>query len=197
VRVHPYVAISREYGVDGAETGRRVADALGSECLDSELLTFVAQKYDVPKTVLELVDETTSNWLRDVLQHWLDSRVITQDEYVMRLGEVMLLAARHGPVVFVGRGAQFLLPRDRGLAVRLIAPLDQRIAATMSHDGLDRVAAEARVHHTDQGRADFVRHHFQRDVADPRLYDVIVNLENLSTVAAAQLIVEAHRRRFG
>ena len=42
--VHPYVAISREAGADGGEIGRVVAQRLGCECFDNELLTYVLDK---------------------------------------------------------------------------------------------------------------------------------------------------------
>lgn len=195
--VHPYVAISREAGAGGGEIGRLVAERLGCECLDNQLLTHMAERYGLPEGLLHLVDETTSTWLHETIRLWLDRRAITQDEYVTHLGQLILLAARQGTSVFVGRGAQFLLPRERGLAVRIIAPVERRLARTMERRHLDRDAATAYVHDTDQGRGLLVRRHFHEDIRDPRLYDVLVNLEYLDREAAADVIAAAFRRRFG
>jgi cytidylate kinase len=194
--IHPYVAISREAGAGGGEVGHAVAAQLGCECLDNELLTYVAKRYGLPEGLLRLVDETASTWLHETVRLWLDRRAITQDEYVMHVGQLMLLAARESTAVFVGRGAQFVLPRDRGLAVRLIAPVEQRIARTMERRKLARDDAAARVRETDAGRALLVRRQFRADIADPRLYDVVLNLEHLEHGAAADVIVTAFRRRF-
>jgi cytidylate kinase len=194
--VHPYVAISREAGAGGGEIGRLVAERLGCECLDNQLLTHMAERYGLPEGLLHLVDETISGWLYDTVRLWLDRRAITQDEYVMHLGQLLILAARQGSAVFVGRGAQFLLPRERGLAVRIVAPLERRIARAMERRKLGREAATAHVRDTDEGRMSFVRRHFHADVADPRVYDLVVNLEYLDREAAAEVVAATFRRRF-
>ena len=96
----------------------------------------------------------------------------------------------------MGRGAQVLLPRERGLAVRVIAPLEQRIARATERHGLDRKSAIARLRATDEGRVFLVRRHFHADVADVRLYDLVLNLERLDLEAAAAVIAAAFHRRF-
>jgi cytidylate kinase len=194
--VHPYVAISREAGAGGGDVGRLVAARLGYECLDNQLLTYMAEHYGLPEGLLDLVDERTSSWLHDIFRLWLDRRAVTHDQYVMNLGQVATLAARNASAVFVGRGIQFLLPRDRGLAVRVVAPLAQRLARTMERRTLGREEAARSVRETDEGRAFLIRRHFNADVADPHLYDLVVNLEHLDLEVAADLIADAFRRRF-
>jgi Cytidylate kinase-like family len=193
----PWVAISREAGAGGGELARYVASALGCECLDNELLTVMAERYRVPPGVLAFVDEKVSGWLRQILLLWLDGRVISQDEYVLRVGEIALLAARHAPTVFVGRGIQFLLPRERGLAVRVIAPREQRVERTMAARRIDRKAAELWVEEADAGRRHMIEHHFHVDPADPALYDLTLNLARLDLVTAAEIVAGAFQGRFG
>jgi cytidylate kinase len=194
--VHPYVAISREAGTGGGELGQEVAARLGCPCLHNQLLTSLAEQYCLPPDVLRLVDERASGALYETFRLWVDPRVITVDEYLTRLGQLAALAAHEGSAVFVGRGVQFLLPRARGLAVRVVAPLEQRIRRIMEQRTLDRGAAAEYVREADEGRASLVRQHFHQDVANPLLYDLVVNLEHLGRAAAADLIALAFRRRF-
>jgi cytidylate kinase len=194
--VHPYVAISRETGAGGAEIGHLLAERLACECLDNQILGYMADRYGLPEGLLHLVDETMSGWLRETLRFWLDRRAITQDEYVMHLGQLLVLAARQGTAVFVGRGAQFLLPRERGLAVRIIAPLERRLARVMEREKLGPDEAAAYVRATDQGRVSLVRRYFNADVADPRLYDLVLNVDCLDREVAADAIAATFRRRF-
>jgi cytidylate kinase len=106
------------------------------------------------------------------------------------------MAAQHESTVFVGRGAQFILPREAGVAVRVIAPKKQRIERIMERRQSNQREAENFIDETDKGRADFVRRYFHRDVADPQLYDLVVNLEHTSCNAAADLILSDYRLRF-
>jgi cytidylate kinase len=55
--------------------------------------------------------------------------------------------------------------------------------------------AEKFVDRTDKDRAEFVRRYFLRDVADPHLYDLVINLQHVSREAAVDMIVRECKRR--
>jgi cytidylate kinase len=97
-------------------------------------------------------------------------------------------------MVFVGRGAQFILPRELGLAVRLIAPKKQRVQQITERRQCSRHDAEKFVDETDIGRADFVQRYFHHDVADSHLYDLVINLERLPREVAVELIANEAKR---
>ena len=193
---HPYVAISREAGARGADVARRVGDKLGWPTLDKDLLDYMADRYKLPKDMLKFVDETTSNWVFDLFGKWLDRHLVSQQEYVVHLGRIVLMAARHSSSVFVGRGVQFLLPRDLGFTIRIVAPLDQRIEHIAHLEQLNHDEAEKYVVDVDAGRRDFVRRYFRHDVDDSSLYDLVINMKYLDVDGAADLVVSQCRRRF-
>jgi hypothetical protein len=195
--IHPYVALSREAGVDGGEIAKSIASKLGWKLLDRELLDYMAEHYHWSRVALEYVDERTASWFHEIFGKWLDEQLVSQAEYVSSLGRLILLAAQHESTVFVGRGAQFLLPEESGLSVRVVAPKKQRIARIMERRQCDRQDAEKFIDETDTGRADFVRRYFHHDVADAHLYDLVINLEHSSREAVGDFILAACHRRFG
>lgn len=190
-RLGRYLSISREEGAGGSEIAQAVGQKLAWDVLDKNLLDRVAQRYRLPRTALEKVDETRGSWIWDVLGTWLDSKTITRDKYVARLGRVILAAVRHGNVVLVGRGAQFLLPPEKGLAVRIIASQKYRVEQLMRRDGLSQADAARLVEERDQGRHEFVLRYFQKDIDDPHLYDLVLNVERLGRPAVVEQIVAA------
>jgi cytidylate kinase len=194
--IHPYIAISRETGVDAAGIAKSVASKLGWKVLDSELLDYIAEHYHLSRLALDYVDERAASWFHETFGKWLDEQLVSQAEYVSRLGTVVLLAAQHESTVFVGRGAQFVLPREAGLAARVIAPRKLRVQRVMERRQCSQHEAEEFVDESDNGRAGFVRRYFHRDVADPRLYDLVINLERTSPEAAADLILNDFRLCF-
>ncbi|MBN1346569.1 MAG: cytidylate kinase-like family protein [Phycisphaerae bacterium] len=187
----PYIAISREEGAGGHEIARLVARKLGWDILDRELLEFMAEHYDLPRKVVEFVDESTANWLGEVFNMLIDPRVISQQAYVKRLGHILLLAAYHGKVVIVGRGAQFLLPREKGFAVRVLAPEAYRIEQVMRRENTTREAAQKLINELESNRSEFVKRYFHQDLADPHVYDLIVNVGKCGTAGAVDLIASA------
>jgi cytidylate kinase len=189
--IGPYLTISRESGAGGSQIARLVGEAISWEVLDRKLLECVAESYHTSPAVLELVDETTTNWITEIFGNWHNPASVSQMQYVCRLSRVILMAAQAGKVIFVGRGAQFVLPHERGLSVRLVAPLKYRVQQIMQRRHLSFEEAREYVKKTDAGRQECARQYFNHDIADPHLFDLVVNVEKLGPECAAHLITDA------
>lgn len=194
--IHPYIAISREAGAGGSAVARRVGELLHWEVLNRELLDEMADKFNLPRAMVGVADETTSNWLIEVFGKWLDPRLVTRSEYIVHLGQLVLLAAQHSSKVFVGRGAQYFLPAERGVSVFLVAPLAMRIARIREVHGCSEAEARRYIRDTDQNRRDLIKSHFNRQIGDPHLYDLVINRTHIGFDTAAELVVNECRRRF-
>lgn len=192
----PYVAISREAGIDADAIAHLIAERLHWKVLDREVVDYIAEQHNWSRVSVESVDERKSSWFHDTLGKWLDSKLVSQVEYVRGLGKIIALAAQRENVVFVGRGAQFILPRERGFTVRLIAPRKRRLCQVMHEENCTEREAERMLDEMDRGRSDFVRRYFHHDIADPAVYDMVLNLEHFSNDEVAELVVDACRLRF-
>ena len=192
--IHPYLAVSRETGVDARGIAEAVASRCGWKLLDRELLDYLAEHDHLSRIALDFVDERTVSWFHELFGKWLEEQLVSQAEYVSRLGRLVLLAAQHESTVFVGRGVQFLLPRERGVAVRIIAPQKLRVQNIKVRRHCDERQARMFIDDTDHGRAQFVRRYFRRDVADPHLYDLVINLEHVPREVAVDLILSECKR---
>ena len=193
-RLRPVITVSREAGAGGGEIARLVAQRLGWELLDARLLDCVADRFHLPRPMLEMVDETSMNWVYDMFGPWLDRQIIPHEKYLVRLSRVVRAAALRGSVVLVGRGAQFMLPRGEVLAVRVVASQQSRVRRVMQRTGISETAARRLVAETDRGRSEFVQHFFHHDIADPHLYDAVYNVDTLSLPEAAEDIAALYRR---
>jgi hypothetical protein len=188
-----FLTISREAGTGGGEIAKLVGQSLGWEVLDKDLVERVAAESHLPRSILELVDETKPSWAYDVLEAWLDPQIVPHEKYVVHLCRVMQAAARRGNVVLVGRGANFMLPRDAGLAVRIIGSEKYRLRQIAERLGLDEAAARRHMAEVDRGRRDFVTRFFHHDVTDLRLFDLVIQVDRLGPAGAAETIVTAYR----
>lgn len=191
----PYLVIARQAGAGGGALARQVGEELGWPVLDGEIVDLIADAYHLDAAMLHTLDEAESNWVREVIVETIPERVVNLDTYVHHLGRVLRLVALHGHVVLVGRGAHLFLPRERGLAVRVVAREQDRIDWTSRANGGNREAARHRVEEMDRRRAGFIRHYFNRDVNDPVLYDMVVNASLMSTDELVDAVVHACRRR--
>ena len=192
-----YITVSREAGAGGGEIAELLGRKLGWEVLDKKLVECVAQRYHLSKPMLERVDETASNWASDVFGSWFDSHAISHEKYVVRLCRVVIAAARRGNVVLVGRGAHLILPRDQGLAVRIIASPKYRIARIARQFGFSEAQARQYVAEVDRGRREFVMRYFHHDIHDPQWFDLVLRVDRIGPESAAELIADTYLRCSG
>jgi cytidylate kinase len=116
--------------------------------------------------------------------------------YHETLRKVIERALTSHQVVIVGRGSQMLLRERRDiLYVRIIAPLEERIAYVMQREGLSRENAEARIRYKDSGRERYLQAQYHQHPSDPLLYDLVINVATLSLDNAVELIQMALRQK--
>ena len=139
----PTICVSRQYGARGAAMGWMVADRLGFGFYSDELLHLIAEAAHVRTQVVESLDERVRDGIADWVAGLIRRGVFAPSDYLRNLSQVVLTLARHGKGVIVGRGAHFLLDRATTLRVRVIAPLEVRVARVVSRYGLSEADARA------------------------------------------------------
>jgi cytidylate kinase len=80
------------------------------------------------------------------------------------------------------------------LRVRLLATLEDRIAAVSREREVSRSEAARIVETTDRARVRFIKDHFHKYSTDPQHYDLVINTSRFSVAECADLILEALRR---
>jgi Cytidylate kinase-like family len=192
----PMVCLSRQYGARGAEMGRMVAEQLGFRFYSQELIHDVAEEAQVRDQLVESLDER----VQDSISAWVSSLIkrgaFAPSDYLRNLSRVVLTLGRHGKGVIVGRGAHFLLDPQVTLRVRVLAPLEARVARIAARDGLGEDEARAKILRIDGERIAFNKQHYGADISDPSHYDLVVNGGTLGIEVAADLTVRAFRTRF-
>ena len=193
----PTICISRQYGARGAAMGRLVADRLGFRFYSDELIHDIAEAAHVRQQVVESLDERVQDGIAEWVAGLIKRGVFAPSDYLRNLSKVVLTLGRHGKGVIIGRGAHFLLDGATTLRVRVIAPLDVRVARVAARDGLSEAEARAKVTRIDDERVAFNRQHYNADIRDPDHYDLLVNAGTLGVEGGAAQTVAAFQFRFG
>ena len=193
----PTICISRQYGARGAAMGRLVAERLGFRFYSDELINDIADKAHVRQQVVQSLDERVQDGIAEWVAGLIKRGVFAPSDYLRNLSNVVLTLARHGKGVIVGRGAHFLLDGKTTLRVRVIAPLEERVARIAKRDGLSEADARDKVLRIDGERVAFNRQHYNADIGDPDHYDLVVNAGTLGVEGAGAQVVGAFQLRFG
>jgi len=193
--IEPFITLSREIGSGGKSIGNTVAERLSWEYFDRELVEHMAKVAQVRNNVVESLDETTMNGIQEWITTLINRDSFSHDHYLKHLMTVLMTIARHDRAVFVGRGASFVLPPERGLRVRIIAPLEMRVEEMQVVLGVGYQQAENDVLERDRQIQDFIKQHYRKDVTDPVHYDMVLNRAFLSTDSIVDQIVTAAQIR--
>jgi len=191
-RVHDFVAISRQVGSGGHEVAQLLAERLGWPLFDKEILHAMAGNDAVRERLYQALDEREVGWLEQILDVIIDGR-FSAANYFHRLSKGILLLAHGAPSIFLGRGADLILPADQGVRVRLVAPLRDRVRRFAKLTGVDENTARQKVLDLDHARHDFVRSHFRKDIDDPARWDLTINTSRLSPAQTVELILHLMR----
>jgi cytidylate kinase len=164
------ITVSREYGAGGYEMAHRLAERLGWELLDRELLHRAAAVEHLPDAELERLDEKAVSLADRFRLHPPHQR------YIHGLREAARQAAAAGNVVLVGRGTeQLLADLPDVFHLRLVADRQWRARRMAQREGWTVEQALARCTEEDRTRARFTRYFFGALALQPEKYDLVVN----------------------
>src|SRR5690242_13841634 len=91
--IHPYVAISREAGIEAGQIASLIAAKTKWNVLDKDLVDRLAEERHWSRMAVELVDERMASWFNEILGKWIDPGAVSQLDYVHAMARVVLLAA--------------------------------------------------------------------------------------------------------
>ncbi len=190
------VTIAREFGAGGAETGRKVADLLGWEYLDKEIIERAAEVGHLPPDRAEAADERSQRWWDKVLRGFQDTgqamippSPLDFDAVQNSTVRVIHQAANVGNCVIIGRSSQCVLRHQPNVLHALVfAPMAEKIERMKSRlpKGTDVHALLRRI---DAERTHYTQTYYGKDWSDRQLYHICVN-STLGTDACAKMIVQ-------
>lgn len=175
------VAISETVGSRGTEIGRVLAETLGWEFADREVITKAAESFGEGVSELtHATEEKPTLW---------DRFRQSQQRYATCVEATVLEMAARDNVVLVGRASTVIL-RDVRHAVRARVIASERARAQRIEQGHGSTAdaAHATVRHADRDLAARVRFLSHLDRDDPLLYDIVLNTERLSVARAVSTL---------
>jgi cytidylate kinase len=163
------------------EMGSRGDDIAGLRLAGRELINRAAKKAGAPEVALAEIDE-------------LGLLGVKPSAAALRLYRDQVTAVIHdlaaeGSALLVGRGGQVILAQQAGaLHVRVIAPLEMRLALVQERCRVTIEVAAARIEASDAARASFLKRVFGVRGDEPRLYDLVINMARLDVTAAVDLV---------
>src|SRR3954471_24179231 len=143
----PYVTVSRMYGSGGSEVAEIVARSLGWTLYDNAIVDEIARRSGLSTAQVSAREERIPSLVErisgaftlgtpEAMPPMADGQSpMPDEELVATTRHIIDEAARRGPAVFVGRGAQCLLS-DRADALHVFCFAPQSALVTYAHEHL-------------------------------------------------------------
>lgn len=186
----PVVTISRDFGAGGADVAHLLADQLGVECFDDQLLDEIIQRTSSDKSLMKRLDEKVVKGLDDWVIALFSKGKTSQLDYFHALINVMEGISRSGGVI-VGRGAHLILAHrgKKVFRVRIDGSLKMRTKRIAKREGIDKSEALKRAQKVDKERVVFVKKIYKQfPIKESTYYDMLLSSDVMETEQMVDII---------
>lgn len=192
----PFITLAREPGSGGEPIAKALAEKLGYEFVDEQLVEAIARSTKRRKETISTLDEKTRSVVEDLVHSLLNPEYVEETRFIKELFRTILAYAYKGRVVILGRGANFITPFARGLHVMVTAPYAVRVQRAIDYEGHTREKAKQVIAEVEAQRRDFINKYISKDARKPYAYDLTLNTQYYQIHQSCQIIIEALKQKF-
>jgi cytidylate kinase len=198
------ITIARQFGAGGKTLGSAVAERLGYELIDEEIVELIAREANVSPDWVDLVARETGSegmlsrmllklgpFRKGYVEVLLESNpgYIDGNLYITLLHRILPKIAAQDNVILIGRGSQYILAdHPNSLHFLMIADLEFRIRFVMENYHLDRRQAQIVVAKQSKRRLNLYRYFGRTDYDQPDLYHVVFNMNKIKLEDAVETV---------
>ncbi len=190
------ITLGRQFGSGGRELGRRLAEALGIEYYDKEILAAIAQHTQLSEEYVHNVIERTPHSLFPItvgqsFSYVSDYPLQQMNAIYQAQSDIIKDMAAKSDCVIVGRCADYILRESKPTRLFVYADMDSRVRRCMERspaaEKLTDREIRRQIQRLDKNRADYYEYYTDSKWGDMNNYDLCVN-------TAGQDIKELARR---
>ncbi len=199
------ITIARSYGSGGRRMGKLLAQELGFEFYDREILRIASDESGINEELFTKADENARLSIFRIARQLYNGEVIPPDsddfisnENLFRYqAKIIRELATTRSCVIVGRCANYILRgRDNVINIYVTAPVSDCVRRVMETDGLDLEEAEKKIRKIDKRRADYYKYFTGRNWQDAGLYDLCLNTGHMPDQKCVNLVKAYIQARF-
>lgn len=191
------ITIARQFGSLGRPIAARMAEILGIEYYDRDIVDAAAKKMKLPVSTISDADETVSNGFFQMMFPLGQSGIRMQHDVFDTQREIILNIADKGNCIIVGRCADYILESVKNhLRIYIYASYDQRLKNCTSTLKMTEESAKRMIREVDKVREAYHRHYAGYAPEDVNYKDILIDSGMLGVEGTAQYLAELVRERF-
>lgn len=181
------ITIGREFGSGGRELGRRIAEHLGIEYYDKEIITEITARTDLSEQYVSQIIEHKPHSLYPIVTgrslSGYDNYYIRQIRSVFKAqSDIMTDLANKSDCVIIGRCADYILSACSPYRIFVYADIESRIKrckerSSAAENYTDK-QLKKHILHIDKDRAKYYEYYTGNKWGDRKNYDLCINTTN-------------------
>lgn len=176
------VTIAREYGSGGRYVGKILAEKLGINFYDKDLIELISKESGLSKEFIEENEQKHKN-IANNPDYNIDDKLFIEESKVIK--EV----ANKESCVIIGRCADYVLREEKNVVkVFLYSDEKQKIERAVKYYGIDEKNALKEIRQRNKERANHYKYYTNREWKDYNNYDLCINVDTLGVEKTADLI---------
>ncbi len=192
------ITIGREFGSGGKYIGQELARRLNINCYDNELVSKVAQNFNIDLETLQSVDEKqkSSFWYGFATNYVFSndqSKVLPvspEDSLFLKQSKIIEDLYNSESCVLIGRCADYIL-KDKPNVIKIFvysSDMQFKILRKVKFENYLEDEAKTKIIKTDKERADYYKHFTSQTWGDKYNYDICIDTSKLGIEKSVDLI---------
>ncbi len=189
------ITIARDFGAEGHEIGRMLANELGIPLYDNELLVRASLRSGESIDKMAAYDESLAAENLAFLPDRYDSRSYS-DKLFQKMSQVILDLGETESCIIEGRLSDYLLRNNPNcISVLVTAPLEDRVEIVRNKRGLNKKQGLKLVRKQQKAREAFYKRYSGGRWTLASGKDIVVNRAKLGREGCMDVIAAAYRRK--
>lgn len=194
------ITIARSYGSGGKTLGKLLADKMGINCYDREIIRMASDTSGINEELFGRVDEKlkksplfgivrSNPYKGNGVIPPESSNFVSDDNLFNYQAQVIKELAEKESCVIIGRCADYVL-KDNPNVIRLYlyAPLEDCIKRVMAQNSITEKETIKKIETIDKYRSDYYKYYTGKEWNDARNYDFCLNTTSMSYEKLIQVV---------
>ena len=194
------ITIARSYGSGGKTLGKLLADKMGINCYDREIIRMASDSSGINEELFGRVDEKLKNsplfgivrsnpYKGNGVIPPESSNFVSDDNLFNYQAQVIKELAEKESCVIIGRCADYVL-KDNPNVIRLYlyAPLEDCVKRVMAQNSITEKDTIKKIETIDKYRSDYYKYYTGKEWNDARNYDFCLNTTSMSYEKLIQVV---------
>lgn len=195
------ITITRQFGSMGRPIAMKMAEMLGIEFYDRDIVDQAANKLNLPVSTINENEESAKKknaFGRMQFPLGINKTSDTQDKIFEAQQNIIKFLAEKETCIIVGRCADFILSdMENVVNIYIYAPYDVRLEHCINDLGLDEAEGKKMIIEVDKARDAYHMNYAGFLPGDPMHKDLMIDSSFLGVDGTAEYLVEAIKKKFG